>query len=285
MNLNKLNNFLNLCESSPTTDRVVAIYEDFFSPTGLYIEHTARNNTIRLRYVTTNYNNVSSEYSLFTFSAKDLAEALEELSEDTMSKIIDWKSGYSTIALDIALNAINSCLSELEDLGHCSIDESDRKDELKVIRRNADTLLTHILKILRFTDKESGQHHNDDINTWLRQTTLAVNDFSFKMDKDLLKDLLYYSLIKSHAQAIDNRIKTLERPENYGKLTRYLSVERIKEILPFIYDKLADSMLSGEFLPKIFEILSEVDPSIVIEHYEPNPEGSRKKSRKSKRSK
>ena len=285
MNLNKLNNFLNLCESSPTTDRVVAIYEDFFSPTGLYLEHIARNNTIRLRYVTTNYNNVSSEYSLFTFSAKNLSEALEELSEYTMSKIIDWKSGYSTIALDIALNAINSCLSELEDLGHCSIDESDRKDELKVIRRNADTLLTHILKILRFTDKESGQHHNDDINTWLRQTTLAVNDFSFKMDKDLLKDLLYYSLIKSHAQAIDNRIKTLERPENYGKLTRYLSVERIKEILPLIYDKLADSMLSGEFLPKIFEILSEVDPSIVIEHYEPNPEGSRKKSSKSKRSK
>ena len=91
MNLNKLNNFLNLCESSPTTDRSVAIYEDFFSPTGLYLEHTARNNTIRLRYVTTNYNNVSSEYSLFTFSAKNLSEALEKSNQDEIYLCLNYK--------------------------------------------------------------------------------------------------------------------------------------------------------------------------------------------------
>lgn len=279
MNLNKLNNFLDLCESSPTINRSVAIYEDFFSPTGLYLEYTAWNNTIRLRYITSNYNNVSSEYSLFTFSAKNLSEALEKLSEDTMSKITDWKSGYSTIALDIALNAINSCLDELEDLELCSLDEENKKETKRKLFNLGKPLFVHIIKLLRYRDKLNGWHHIDDINNWIRELSDIVVDSDFNFSPAMLSELLYLE------NNTEKTINYLDRPDRYGQLPIQLEGKELLSAIDKLYETLTDKLSSKKSDLDILDLIKEVLPELEIKYNYPNPEGSRKRSRKSKRSK
>ena len=277
MNLNKFHKFVFDCKSNPKEDKSIAIYEDFFSPTGLYLEYA--NHAFKVSYHSSNYHDVSESKSSDTFDSKTFLQLIESLHEDAYNRIKDWKSGYSVVALDHALVSTKQIIEELHDSGLCSLDEENKKDTKRKLLNLGKPLFVHIIKLLRYRDKLNGWHHIDDINNWIRELSDIVVDSDFNFSPAMLSELLYLE------NNTEKTINYLDRPDRYGQLPIQLEGKELLSAIDKLYETLTDKLSSKKSDLDILDLIKEALPELEIKYNYPNPEGSRKKSRKSKRSK
>lgn len=275
MNLNKFHKFVFDCKNLPKEDKSIAIYEDFFSPTGLYLEYS--NLSFRVIYQSSNYYSISESKSLDSFNSEVFLQLIESLHDDAYSKIKDWKSGYSVAVLDYVLASTQQIIEELQDSGLCSLDEENKRDTTKKLFNLGKPLFVHIIKLLRYKDKLNGWHHIDDINNWIREISDIIIDSDFNFSSSTLLELLYLEY------NTEKTISYLDRPDKYGQLPIQLDSEELLKAVNSLYISLADKLSSKETDLDILNLVKEVLPELEIEYNYPNPEGSRKKSRKSKR--
>lgn len=290
MNLNKFHKFVSECKSNPKEDKSISIYEDFFSPTGLYLEYS--NNLFTIAFSSSNYTDKSDAIPSPEFTSVKFRDTLFAMTDKAFnfcdSKNASYTRDYSIGPLEAAFLFADEILDKNLTSDLCSDYHNNLLNNLHDVNRNASFVMDRILFSLRLENYRHGFLDLERVDDELTMLKFDIKHAGLT-DKDVVFQKIYLDIVNE--RSLDERLKSLESKGLYGGLPANLSKKHIKDILPDLYKFIIEhQFLSEDERPDLRDALRNVEPAIKLRYLHPADElkfdeDNRKKSRKSKRSK
>lgn len=288
MNLNKFHKFVDECKSSPKKARSVAIYEDFFSPTSLYLEYS--NKLFTITFISSNYTDKSDAIPSSEFTSDKFRDALFAMTDKAFnfcdSKKADYMRDYSIGPLEAAFLYTDEIIDKSLTSDLCSDYHNNLLNNLDDVNKDASFVMDRILFSLRLENYRHGFLDLERVHEYLTRLKFSIEHAGLT-DKDVIFQKIYLDAVNE--RSLDKRLKSLEERELFRGMSINLSKKRIKDILPKLYKFIIEhQLLCEDGYPDLVDALKSVEPAIKLRYLHPADElkfdeDNRKKSRKYKR--